>query len=68
MQPPLLLLEDNGLEEVVGENIVGDNIQFEAELDEGNHAFDVEAENNIVYTKSQLRTCSCGGSARMEDR
>ncbi|XBI34390.1 hypothetical protein VPH35_120202 [Triticum aestivum] len=43
-QPPLLLLEYNGLEEVVGENIVGDNIQFEAELDEGDRASDVEAE------------------------
>ncbi|XBI63598.1 hypothetical protein VPH35_043976 [Triticum aestivum] len=44
IEPPLLLLEDNGLEEVVGENIVGDNIQFEAELDEGDRASDVEAE------------------------
>ena len=44
MQPPLLQLEDNGLEELDGENIVGDNIQFEAELDEGDTASDVEAE------------------------
>ena len=44
MQPPLFILEDNGLEEEVGENMVGHNIQFEAELDEGDAASDVEAE------------------------
>ena len=44
MQPPLLLLEDNGLDEAVGGNMVGDNIQFEAELDEGDAASNVEAE------------------------
>ncbi|XBI84582.1 hypothetical protein VPH35_092861 [Triticum aestivum] len=44
IEPTLLILQDNGLDEAVGENIVGDNIQFEAELDEGDTASDVEAE------------------------
>ncbi|KAM3368848.1 hypothetical protein ACQJBY_017020 [Aegilops geniculata] len=70
---PLLVVEENNLLEHVGENIVGEHIHFEAELDEGDAASDVEVErlhrvHEEPITYFQLRRIGADGRSMKRRR
>ncbi|KAM3371207.1 hypothetical protein ACQJBY_018535 [Aegilops geniculata] len=70
---PLLVVEENNLLEHVGENIVGEHIHFETELDEGDAASDVEVEilhrvHEEPITYFQLRRIGADGRSMKRRR
>ncbi|VAH84724.1 unnamed protein product [Triticum turgidum subsp. durum] len=73
IEHPLLVVEENHLLEHVGENVVGEHIHFEAELDEGDVASDVEVErlhrvHEEPITYFQLRRVGADGRSMKRRR